>query len=57
MKPEDVVKAAKIGIARAFYGQTKLLVLDEPNANLDSSGELALVNALGYAKKQKLPHL
>lgn len=42
----------RIGIARAFYGDTKLLVLDEPNANLDSSGEMHLVNALLYAKKQ-----
>ncbi|WP_395878142.1 type I secretion system permease/ATPase [Ehrlichia muris] len=40
-----------IGLARAFYGDIKLLVLDEPNANLDGRSEASLINALLYAKK------
>jgi PrtD family type I secretion system ABC transporter len=40
----------RIGLARAFYGDPRLLVLDEPDANLDDSGQQALVMALRRAK-------
>ena len=41
----------RIALARAFFGDPALVVLDEPNSNLDAVGEQALTEAMQRAKQ------
>lgn len=42
----------RIALARAVFGQPKVVVMDEPNANLDGEGEAALQGLIRHLKSQ-----
>ena len=46
-------QSQRIALARAFYDDPAILVLDEPNAFLDAEGEAALIEAMKQARDRK----
>ena len=54
MDPDNIIfsrgEVQKICLARAFYGDPKYIILDEPTSNLDERSELKIVEALKYLK-------
>lgn len=50
----SIGQAQRIALARALFRKPRYLILDEPNASLDSEGDQALINSLEALKKDGL---
>ena len=43
----------RLALARAIYGEPSLVVLDEPNSNLDSEGDISLAECIRQLRRQR----
>jgi ATP-binding cassette subfamily C protein len=47
-------QAQRIALARAFFGEPSVMILDEPNSHLDADGEADLVEAIARLKEKNV---